>query len=108
MPSSPRPARPLRPHARPSVRVSDRELAERAAVPAAAARRLAWPAARTVLIGLPRAELQRPALPVLLASGYADALGGQVDVPVIAKPYRVEQVAERLWQAMRGPRGLAT
>jgi signal transduction histidine kinase len=44
----------------------------------------------------------RPALPVLLASGYADALGDEVDVPVLAKPYRVEQVAERLRQAMRG------
>jgi signal transduction histidine kinase len=49
-----------------------------------------------------KAELERlrPALPVLLASGYSDALSPDVAATVIAKPYDVREVARRLSQAM--------
>jgi signal transduction histidine kinase/CheY-like chemotaxis protein len=43
----------------------------------------------------------RPALPVLLATGYAEALDGETDVTVIAKPYKLEEVAAKLAQAIR-------
>jgi signal transduction histidine kinase/CheY-like chemotaxis protein len=39
----------------------------------------------------------RPALPVVLASGYAEVLdGAQLDFPVVAKPYDPARVAEQL------------
>jgi CheY-like chemotaxis protein len=47
----------------------------------------------------------RPALAVVLASGYAQAL--ETDVPVIAKPYNVDQVAEVLARHVSARHGQA-
>jgi signal transduction histidine kinase/CheY-like chemotaxis protein len=42
----------------------------------------------------------RPALPVILASGYADAVGSDSGLRVIAKPYDVDEVAQLLAEAI--------
>jgi CheY-like chemotaxis protein len=44
------------------------------------------------------ARQQRPGLPVLLATGYADLPdnGGEIDLPRLEKPYRQEDLAQRI------------
>jgi CheY-like chemotaxis protein len=46
----------------------------------------------------------RPALPVLLATGYAESLAQETDLTVIAKPYRLDNVAAMLTQAIQAGR----
>jgi CheY-like chemotaxis protein len=43
-----------------------------------------------------RARQRRPELPVLLTSGYSDALGQASEFPLLAKPYRLEELAGAL------------
>ncbi len=44
---------------------------------------------------------RRPGLPVVLASGYAEVLRRDLGVPVVAKPYDIDEVAQLLFQQMR-------
>ena len=52
-------------------------------------------------IGLARAVRERhPHLPVLLTSGYAKALSGRHDLPILRKPYQIEALAEAVRQRL--------
>jgi signal transduction histidine kinase len=54
-----------------------------------------------------RLEAERPALPVILTTGYSDeiARSGAGGRPVILKPYRPETLAEAIEQALAGRQG---
>jgi signal transduction histidine kinase/CheY-like chemotaxis protein len=52
----------------------------------------------------PRIQERRPGMPIVLMTGYSDALrrGSQLGLPVVSKPFRLAEVAAALSKARRG------
>lgn len=46
-------------------------------------------------------ERMKPGLSVVLVSGYANTVAGDLRVPIIAKPYDVDELAALLWRQVR-------